>query len=609
MVSSLLLLVIQGARGADGPVVMTSDGPVQGIRANNVTTYHRIPFAAPPVGPLRWRYPQPPAAWKDPIKSAAGDPRCPQLLVLPFSWAHQGQEDCLYLSAYVPDGCSAAAPCPVMQWIYGGAWIEGADAEKRYDGTALAAAHGVVVVTANYRLDTLGWISLPEAAAEQPDGAFGNYGLADQRAALQWTQRNARALGGNPDEVTLFGESAGGLSVCQHVVSPASDGLFSRALMQSGDCDGPWLLHDGADAQGFGSAVATALGCAPNGDGAEGRMACLRALPVEKAMLPYDQWLCRWPFVPDPAADPWCNKTFAERYVAPRRAGARWPTVVPPFAPIAGYVGVVDGTARGLPDSPIRLIAAGKINRSPRGHGRRKIAVMLGTNTDELALFLPSMPLVIPNLTTPVDAAGFHAVAAHLEAYHDGWNATSGTARAIEAQYPVERYATQAHRLTVAGTDFCFRCGTRNAALALAGELHSVYLYQFDHHFKGYKDPATEACQESSESGCGVFHSSDVKFTWHNFPALGRPTDADTAMAGVMGQYFTNFAKHGNPNGGIGGGGVPVEWPKFDAAKQQHLRFGDPIEVDDFYAKANCDFWLGLPREGPYNTAARTDHV
>ena len=202
----------------------------------------------------------------------------------------------------------------------------------------------------------------------------------------------------------------------------------------------------------------------------------------------------------------------------------------------------------------------------------------------------------------PVAARAYPATASWLERKA----ATSGTARAIEAQYPVERYATQAHRLTVAGTDFCFRCGTRNAALALAGELHSVYLYQFDHHFKGYKDPATEACQESSESGCGVFHSSDVKFTWHNFPALGRPTDADTAMAGVMGQYFTNFAKHGNPNGGIGGGGVPVEWPKFNAARQQHLRFGDPIEVDDFYAKANCDFWLGLPREGPYNTAART---
>jgi carboxylesterase type B len=454
-------------------------------------------------------------------------------------------------------------------------------------------------LTSNYRLDTLGWIALPELAAEDPGGSFGNYGLKDQRAALQWTQRNVAALGGDPGAVTIFGESAGGFSVCQHTVSPASDGLFSRAIMQSGDCDGPWMIHPGRDALNFGSSVATALGCPPGA----GRLACLRGKPVKDVMIPYDKWLCK--DQPHPETDPWCNRTAAERS-APVAANhpavcalppARWPSLVPPFAPIVGFTAVVDGTDEGLPDTPLRLIAAGKINTSPSG---AKITMVLGTNTDELALFLVSMPEVVPGVTLPIQGAGMRVVADHIVAYHDGWNGT--TAAQFEAAYPIEACKHEANCLTAAGTDFCFRCGTRNAASAFAAAGVDTYLYRFDFHPSKYKDPAGLGCQLLDEVGCGVYHGMEVPYVWQNAPS---GEAAAQAVSATMGLYWTNVAKYGNPNGAgdgaaSGAAAVPMTWPKYSGKTQQNLRIASEFAVETGYAKVTCDLWDALPREAPY---------
>ena len=270
------------------PNVQTDSGPVVGNPpVAGVTVFHGIPFAAPPVGDKRWGTTAPPTPWTKPVDATKPAAECPQLDV--FRWEHLGNEDCLYLSVYVPDGCTAASPCPVMQWVHGGAWILGNNfANGSYDGTPLAQK-GVVVVAANYRLDVLGWLALEELQQEAADGAFGNYGMHDQRFAFQWTQRNVLQFGGDPDQVTIFGESAGGFSVCQHLASPASNGLFSRAIVESGDCDGPWLLQAGADAKRFGDSVATAAGCPKDAaDATSGaRLACLRKLKVRQIMDPY----------------------------------------------------------------------------------------------------------------------------------------------------------------------------------------------------------------------------------------------------------------------------------------------------------------------------------
>lgn len=219
-----------------GPVVRTSKGLVQGRtngKKGTVVRYHGIPFAKPPVGELRWKMPQPMDSWSG-VKQATllSSHQCAQLDLI--KGVRLGEEDCLYLSVYVPEGCTPESPCPVMQWIYGGAWILGSNWEfDRYDGTAFAEKYGVVVVAGNYRLDSLGWLALEELRKESDTGSFGNYGLHDQRAAMQWTQDEILQFGGDPSKVTIFGESAGGFSVCQHIVSPASNGLFSRAIVRT----------------------------------------------------------------------------------------------------------------------------------------------------------------------------------------------------------------------------------------------------------------------------------------------------------------------------------------------------------------------------------------
>lgn len=343
-----------------GPIAQTTFGPVQGRAARDgFVTYHGIPFATPPIGELRWRPPRDPTAWSTPLSALWPGPQCPQLDVLK-GHVH-GNEDCLRLSVYVPPACTPKSPCAVMQWIYGGAWTVGSEREfGLYDATKLALKYSVVVVAANYRLDALGWLALQELQDESPSEGYSNYGLRDQQLALKWTQRNVGAFGGDPKRVTIFGESAGGFSVCQHLVSPASDRLFSRAIMQSGSCDGPFMILDGDNAKEFGDSYTAALGCPRGRD----RLACMRKWSPAEVLVPYIDWLCLWKH-----ADPWCSKhppmSRLNRTSRGHAAAGRWPSPVPPMAPLAGWTAVVDGVV--LPDTPLRMIRQGRLNHGPDG--------------------------------------------------------------------------------------------------------------------------------------------------------------------------------------------------------------------------------------------------
>ena len=242
------VLVLASVISNSALVIHTDDGPIQGRDGKDITTYFGVLFAAPPIGSLRLTVPQRPSPWNTTRQAVRHEAVCPQLDLV--RGEHLGSEDCLYLSVYVPSQCTITTPCKVMQWIFGGAWIIGDNHEFGiYDASKLATTHGVIVVAGNYRLDVLGWLALDELQKEGDKGAYGNYGLYDQRLALQWTQRNILRFGGLPDEVTVFGESAGGFSVCQHLTSPASNGLFSRAIIESADCDGPWAIMPGKEAK------------------------------------------------------------------------------------------------------------------------------------------------------------------------------------------------------------------------------------------------------------------------------------------------------------------------------------------------------------------------
>ncbi len=229
------LMLTVPARASDHPVVKTDKGKVRGKLSadGQVRIFLGIPYAAPPVGDLRWQPPQAAAKWQGVRDATNWGDRCIQ--THPFEdmvYRDPGQsEDCLNLNVWAP--AKHKGKLPVMVWIYGGGFTAGATSEARQDGVHLAHK-GVIVVSMNYRLGIFGFYASPELAAESPEQAAGNYGLMDQTAALRWVRKNIAKFGGNPKKVTIFGESAGSLSVAAQMASPLAQGLFVRAIGESG---------------------------------------------------------------------------------------------------------------------------------------------------------------------------------------------------------------------------------------------------------------------------------------------------------------------------------------------------------------------------------------
>lgn len=259
----------QGADSNGGLVVHTDKGPVRGTVSGGVREFLGLPYAAPPVGDLRWQPAEEHARWHGVLDATRFGSPCPQVGG-PFGPASTN-EDCLFLNVYTPGGAErdeGAAGLPVMVWIHGGALVSGA--ASLYDPSSMVA-RGVVVVTINYRLGELGFLA-HAALADSAGRPSGNYGLTDQQEALRWTQRNIERFGGDPSNVTIFGESAGGLSVHSQLVSPLARGLFSRAIIESGSYAMTQASLAGAEAAG--AAYASSVGCADQ------TASCLRALPV-----------------------------------------------------------------------------------------------------------------------------------------------------------------------------------------------------------------------------------------------------------------------------------------------------------------------------------------
>ena len=254
------------------PIVTIEGGAVRGVAVPGGYAYRGLPYAAAPTGQLRWRAPRPATDWNGVRDASQFAPSCPQqtdpfqnLFLPPGPIA----EDCLYLNVSTPDLHSRRGDGrPVLVWIHGGGLTQ--DAARNYDGSKLAA-EGTVVVTINYRLGALGFLAHPALAA-RPGDAAGNYGLMDQQAALRWVRRNIEKFGGDPERVTIAGQSAGGLSVLAHLVSRGSRGLFQRAIVQSGAF--ALTQQSLADAKAFGQTFATSAGCPDQSAN------CLRALPV-----------------------------------------------------------------------------------------------------------------------------------------------------------------------------------------------------------------------------------------------------------------------------------------------------------------------------------------
>lgn len=321
-------------------------GTVSGVPLEDgIRAYKGIPFAAPPVGDLRWRPPQEVTPWKGVRQCVEFGPACvqPELSKMISGRYENTSEDCLYLNVWTP-ARDPGDKLPVMVWYHGGAFMTGSASDDFYDGRDLAR-QGVIVVTTNYRLGPFGFMAHPLLSKESPHKVSGNYGLLDQIATLQWVRDNIRAFGGDPDRVTIFGESGGGRSVAHLMVCPLAEGLFHRAIMQSSTVYRPihhlrqsWYGRPPMETVGV--QVARRLGC----DRAPDPIAALRAKGAQEIL---------------DASDP-----SLAGFGLSKSEGT-------PFEPIA------DGWL--IPDDPSDLFDAGR---------QHKVPVIAGSNADEGTLFL-----------------------------------------------------------------------------------------------------------------------------------------------------------------------------------------------------------------------------
>jgi para-nitrobenzyl esterase len=295
------------AARAVAEVVQVAGGSLRGLAVSDagdpgVLAFRGIPYASPPVGDLRWRPPQPPAPWSGERDATRPGPGCWQPLPAPDSFYGPGpaerSEDCLTLNVWTAAQTSVERR-PVMVWIHGGALVTGNGNVWAYDGTSLAR-RGVVVVTLNYRLGPLGYLAHAALSAEDEHGSSGQYGVLDQVAALEWVRDNIEAFGGDPGNVTIFGESAGSWSVCYLTATPLAAGLFHRAIGQSGGVfDSMPDLRDNAEPQGARFAEAAGAAAGPE------VAAALRSLTAEQVYETFD----RGRFSFRPSVDGWAFPT------------------------------------------------------------------------------------------------------------------------------------------------------------------------------------------------------------------------------------------------------------------------------------------------------------
>ncbi len=327
-----------GRVGGEPGVVRVEQGLLRGARESGVEVFRGVPFAAPPVGPLRWQPPGVPEPWTGVRDALSFGPQCPQL---DDRGRVVGEEDCLQLNLWTPAVRTPGELLPVMVFIHGGGHVQGSatvpagPGKILYDGARLAGGRRVVVVTVQYRLGPLGFVSIPELDAERADGGSGNFGTLDLVAALGWVRHNIAGFGGDPSRVMIFGESAGAVETCMLLVArPAAD-LFSAALMQSGGC----TAQDLTEARSTGAELVVAAGCSGSGDAA----ACMRSLSVEDVVL-----------------------------AIPAQAAVSGPQG--PFGP------VVDGAV--IPGDPLEVIRTG---------GHHAVPFVVGANADETGRDAPAL--------------------------------------------------------------------------------------------------------------------------------------------------------------------------------------------------------------------------
>ncbi|WP_157195451.1 carboxylesterase/lipase family protein [Nocardia tenerifensis] len=489
----------------------TDLGVVRGTAFSDHLEYQGIPYAAPPVGELRWHSPQPHAGWSGVRTATEPGGRCAQFASASGTPASDS-EDCLYLNVTTPVGAQGER-LPVMVWLHGGGFVEGSGAE--YDPRRLSARGRVVVVTVNYRLGIFGNFAYPGLTGS------GAYGLEDQQAALRWVRRNAAAFGGDPDNVTLFGQSAGGESVCAQLASPGARGLFQRAVIQSSMCTtkipanalapglpttSPW--ENPASAAARGESVATELYCA-----GPAAVACLRSHATADLM------------------------------------------------PLFGtFAGLSYGSPT-LPDDPSRVLAEG---------GAQPIPVLSGTTRDETT-YLQALD---PSSASTMTAERYHGYLA---------DAFAADADAVAHRYPMRASEPPSRTWASVTTDSAFACPTLERDRRFAAHV-PTYSYEF-------ADASVPPVLPEPGYPLGAYHSADAYYLFDmRHGAIGPELNAQQRrLSDLMIDYWTNFARTGNPNGER----LPA-WPATEPGATvlpALTTSGEGVQLIDFDREHQCSFW------------------
>lgn len=528
-----LAVLLRGAAGTFVEVDIPGQGTIRGLQNATERVFMGIPFSQAPVGALRFAPPQAPhAAWsgvRDGTYPRAG---CIQdCLLPPHTCPPSISEDCLFLDVYTPLPDGSKKLKPVMFFIPGGRFEQGAGNSFMYAGTHLVNRSGVVLVTTNYRLGALGFLATNDVN--------GNFGIQDQRAALKWVRANIKAFGGDPAQVTVFGQSAGAASTAVHVTSPLSKGLFRAAIIESD----PWTLPMKTldVARKLGKRFVTDVGCSER-HSAESELACLRNVSWSKILT---------------------EQKVAESHIPLER----------PLDLFMPWVPTVDGVE--LTDQPRNLIAQGKWNEVP---------LMTGTVANEALLFIWQAD------KKAMGSVEYAAVATTI---------FKEDVFKVLKEYPDKPLPTatgedRRSRLAQLGTDYIFACPERHMLNGLVNKSSlPIYRYQFQHHMKAdIWGPLYAEC----DNPLYVCHGSELPFVFGNVHPFYTFTTDELALTAYLQTAWSNFAiTGGNPN-------LPQAfaegWPQWKAFSEDKgvadnfMALKTPIaEASTHELKSKCDFW------------------
>lgn len=525
-----LLTPVQ-AKAPNPYLVQTKEGPVQGFLKDGIAEFLGIPYVEPPVGNLRWMPPKDHAAWTKTLNANTAGPICLQVTTLgPFAGPANANEDCLYLNVYSPDlDAGPRELLPVIVWIHGGGNVDGGSTD--YDGSKLAAQGHTVVVTINYRLGLLGFMAHPAIDAE--GHLFGNYGIMDQQAALRWVQRNIAGFGGDKNNVTLGGQSAGSVDTESNVISPLAAGLFHRAIFES------VLLEPTtrATAETHGVAFAVAAGC---GSGTNAAVAtCLRSLTAEQIY----------------------NLSGTASTEAP-------------------YENQILQDGQVLPAATFTsLIAAGKFNHVP---------IMGGTVEDEQNFSLG----ITEYFSSPREPASVATYNTKIASYGTA-SYPPGTETEIASLYPLGAYASPQLVLDAIGTDST-ACAQRHSQILYSSQV-PVYAYEFDDRTAPSYFPVMPGFLPLAYHTSDIqylwplWHGGPA--------GIEHPLNSQQEkLSDELVAAWTNFAWTGNPNG-RGNSPWPVYTParpNVPSILSEHSPFLSTFTDAQFSSIHHCTFWASI---------------